>query len=51
MSPTPEPYRLEPLPDYREFPQPEMVERASAFHADMQRRRTVRDFHSRPVPR
>ncbi len=51
MSPTPEPYRLEPLPDYREYPQAEMVERASAFHADMQRRRTVRDFDSRPVPR
>jgi nitroreductase len=51
MSPTPQPYVLEPLPAYREFPQPEMIERARAFHADLQRRRTVRDFDSRPVPR
>jgi nitroreductase len=28
-----------------------MVERARAFHADMARRRTVRAFDSRPVPR
>ncbi len=45
------PFAQEPLPDYREYPQPEMIERARAFHADLQRRRTVRDFDSRPVPR
>ena len=42
---------LQPLPDYREYPPPQMVERAKAFHADMARRRTVRDFDPRPVPR
>jgi len=51
MSPTPAPYQLEPLPAYREYPQPEMLERARAFHADLQRRRTVRDFDTRTVPR
>ena len=44
-------FAQEPLPAYREYPQPEMIERARAFHADLQRRRTVRDFDSRPVPR
>ncbi len=39
------------LPDYRSYPQQEMVTRASDFHADLVRRRTVRDFDSRPVPR
>ena len=42
---------LEPLPDYREFPQAEMIERAQAFHAELIRRRTVRDFDTRSVPR
>jgi nitroreductase len=42
---------LEPLPAYREYPPAEMIERARAFHADIARRRTVRDFDSRPVPR
>ena len=42
---------LEPLPAYREVPQPEMIERARAFHAELVRRRTVRDFDSRSVPR
>jgi hypothetical protein len=51
MSCKPDPYILEPLPAFREYPQPEMVERARAFHADLERRRTVRDFDSRPVPR
>lgn len=35
MSPTPDPYMLEPLPAIREFPQPEMIERARAFHGDI----------------
>ena len=41
----------EPLPDYRSYPPAEMATRASAFHANLVRRRTVRDFDSRPVPR
>ena len=42
---------FEPLPDHRSYPPKEMVMRARAFHADVVRRRTVRDFDSRPVPR
>jgi len=41
----------EPLPDYRSYPPEEMAQRALAFHADLRRRRTVRDFDRRPVPR
>jgi iodotyrosine deiodinase len=41
----------EPLPDYRSYPAPEMEARARAFHANLVRRRTVRDFDPRPVPR
>ena len=40
-----------PLPGYREYPQDEMARRARDFHADLRRRRTVRDFSRRPVPR
>jgi hypothetical protein len=51
-NPEPSPACLvEPLPDYREYPQAEMVERARAFHAELLRRRTVRDFDTRLVPR
>jgi iodotyrosine deiodinase len=42
---------LIPLPDYREYPESEMRERASSFYRDIRRRRTVRDFSDRPVPR
>ena len=42
---------LIPLPEYREYPEPEMVRRAAAFYLDLQRRRTVREFSDRPVPR
>jgi iodotyrosine deiodinase len=38
------------LPDYREYPEPEMLRRAREFRDAMQRRRTVRDFAPRPVP-
>jgi len=48
--PTP-PLQLEPLPDYREYAPAEMAQRARAFHADIARRRSVRDFDSRAVPR
>ncbi len=40
-----------PLPGYREYPVDEMMRRAHEFHAELKRRRTVRDFSSRPVPR
>ena len=40
-----------PLPDYRELPVEEMKRRAAAFLADVQRRRSVRDFSDRPLPR
>jgi len=45
------PYVLEPLPAWREYPAAEMIERARAFRADLARRRTVRDFDTRAVPR
>ena len=45
------PFAQEPLPAYREYPPAEMVERARNYYREMQRRRTVRDFDSRPVPR
>ena len=40
-----------PLSGYREYPVEEMAQRARDFHADLKRRRTVRDFSRRPVPR
>ena len=48
---SPRPLVLEPLPDYREYPQPEMCQRALEFYRDITRRRTVREFDTRPVPR
>ncbi len=43
--------RLLPLAGYREYESSEMIRRAAEFYADIRRRRTVRDFSSRPVPR
>lgn len=40
-----------PLTDFREYPPAQMIERARAFQADMARRRTIRHFSNRPVPR
>ncbi len=40
-----------PLSHYREYPVEEMQRRAAEFYADMRRRRTVRHFSNRPVPR
>jgi nitroreductase len=40
-----------PLAGYREYPPEEMAARAKAFADEMGRRRTVRDFSARPVPR
>jgi iodotyrosine deiodinase len=43
--------RFLPLDGYREYPPDEMAERARAFAESMSRRRTVRDFADRAVPR
>jgi nitroreductase len=43
--------RLLPLTGYREYPPAEMDARAKQFADDVARRRTVRDFSSRPVSR
>lgn len=51
MTREPTPFAQEPLPAYREYPPAEMIQRARAFHAELARRRTVRDYDSRPVPR
>lgn len=40
-----------PLPAYHEYSVEEMRRRAEEFYADIKRRRTVRDFLDRPVPR
>lgn len=40
-----------PLTTYQEYPQDEMQQRAQAFADEMQRRRTVREYSDRPVPR
>lgn len=42
---------FEPLNSYVEYPVEQMKQRASAFREEMQRRRTVRQFSDRPVPR
>lgn len=39
------------LPDYQEYPIEAMRRRAVEFYADIRRRRTVREFSDRPVPR
>ena len=42
---------FEPLTSYREYPAAEMEARSRAFAADLGRRRTVRQFSDRPVPK
>jgi len=42
---------FDPLTSYREYPESEMIGRSRAFAADLARRRTVRQFSERPVPR
>lgn len=42
---------FQPLSAYVEYPVEEMKQRAASFLRDMQRRRTVRHFSDRPVPR
>ena len=44
-------YPTIPLSDYREYPIKEMRQRVKEFYADINRRRTVREFSDRPVPR
>ena len=43
--------RLVPPSTYQEYPAEEMLRRAASFCAQMRRRRTVRSFSPRPVPR
>lgn len=43
--------RFVPLTGYREYPSSEMLERAREFREEMERRRTVRMFSDRRVPR
>ena len=44
-------YPTVPLDQYREYPIDEMRERLADFYANVNRRRTVREFSERPVPR
>lgn len=44
-------HEVEPLPAYEEYPEEEMRERARWFYRDIARRRSVREFDTRPIPR
>lgn len=44
-------YPTIPLLNYREYPIEEMRRRLNDFYTDIDRRRTIRDFSARPVPR
>jgi iodotyrosine deiodinase len=44
-------YKQVPLPDFREYSPSEMQKRSAAFLAEIRRRRTIRQFSDRPVPR
>ena len=44
-------YPTIPLSEYREYPIEEMRRRVNDFYVDIKRRRTVREFSDRPVPR
>jgi iodotyrosine deiodinase len=44
-------YPTVPLDTYQEYPVEEMRERVEAFYENINRRRTVREFSDRPVPR
>ena len=43
--------RFQPLTGYREYPSAEMEARSAEFYGDLKRRRTVRRFSSRSLPR
>ena len=49
--PTPQQAVFEPLQGYAERPEAEMTDRAAAFADQLSRRRSVRDFAERAVPR
>jgi iodotyrosine deiodinase len=40
-----------PLTNYKEYPIEEILKRSRSFYEDIKRRRTVRDFSDKPVPR
>jgi len=40
-----------PLSNYKEYPADEMLKRSQAFYEDVKKRRTVRDFSDKPVPK
>ena len=44
-------YPFIPLPGFEEYPVEEMRRRLARFYASVDKRRTVRDFSTRPVPR
>jgi len=44
-------YPTIPLEQFREYPIEEMRQRVADFYAEIDRRRTVREFSDRPVPR
>ena len=43
--------KLIPLADYRQLPENEMKTRAKAFYNEMRKRRSVRSFSEKPIPR
>jgi nitroreductase len=49
-APAPNTAVFDPLSTWREYPPAEMIARSAAFAAELQRRRTVRQFSDRPVP-
>lgn len=44
-------YQFVPLRDFQQYDEAEMHQRAQSFYRDIARRRTIRDFSDRPVPR
>ena len=44
-------YPTVPLTGYEQYPEKEMLQRAEEFYAEVDRRRTVREFSAKPVPR
>lgn len=42
---------FEPLEDFRQYSETEMIARAESFRTHLKRRRTIRDFQDRPIPR
>lgn len=43
--------QMQPLEGYKTYPSEEMIERARTFAQELSRRRTVRDYSDRPIPR